>query len=33
LLLLPPAVCALLVLFSRNHNVGIFPFFPSNLGP
>lgn len=32
LLLLPPAVCALLVLFSRNHNVGIFPFFPSNLG-
>jgi linoleate 10R-lipoxygenase len=23
--LLPPAVCALLVLFSRNHNVGLKP--------
>lgn len=26
LLLLPPAVCTLLVLFSRNHNVSMFPF-------
>jgi hypothetical protein len=23
--LLPPAICALLVLFSRNHNVGLKP--------
>ena len=23
LLLLPPAVCVLLVLFNRNHNVGV----------
>ena len=25
LMLLPPAVCVLLVLFSRNHNVGVLP--------
>jgi linoleate 10R-lipoxygenase len=30
LLLLPPAVCTLLVLFSRNHNVGLWS---SNLVP